>query len=170
MDASVTHASLIRHRIEIELVEAMARAGRDMMTWGVDDCARWCASILKAALGYDASARWGRYDSRDGAARALGQLGLGFALRSAARTHGWRRIDPVDARVGDIGLALLPAPAEGPPELLMPGTVFERLAYPTALRPATMICRAPGWFVARSEAGFTGLTHKVVRLAWSVVP
>ncbi len=62
-------AELTRRRIEFELVNAMTRAGREVMTWGIDDCARWCFScILKPALGYDVSERYGRYNSRDGAA------------------------------------------------------------------------------------------------------
>ncbi len=165
-----------RQLLESALTSAMERAGHQVMTWGIDDCARWCTGVLKAALGYDASAPWGRYDSRDAAAAALGPLGLGFAMRAAARTHGWRRIDPKDAQLGDLGLALLPAPAEGPPQIVNRGTVLERATYPAALQPSMMICRAPGWFVGRSETGFISLDirrdreARLVRLAWSVVP
>ncbi len=145
MDAGLIAARAgLRDRLEAALLAAMDRAGGNVMRWGVDDCGCWCASVLREALGYDAAARF-RYDSRDAARTGLGPLGLGFALKDVAKLHGWRRIAPDAARTGDIGLAILNG------------------------FPTTMICRAPGWFLARSERGFVALTDRVVRIAWAVV-
>jgi hypothetical protein len=138
MDAVVKRAAL-----EQALGQAMATAGE--MRWGRDDCALWCANILNAALGYDGAARFrGRYRTRSGARRVLGHGGLPGALRAAARKHGWRRIEPGAEQVGDIGI-------------LMQGDL-----------PVTVICRAPGWFVARSEQGWSAIPAKTIRVIWAV--
>lgn len=132
-----------RARLEAALVAEMAACGP--MQWGRDDCALWCANILREALGYDAAAPFrGRYRTRRGAHRVLGKTGLAAALRAAGRRHGWRRAKPGEERVGDIGLILVGGVA------------------------STVICRAPGWFVGRSEHGWTALPAAEVRLAWSV--
>ncbi len=116
------------------------------MQWGRDDCALWCANIVKAALGYDAATTFrGRYRTRVGARRVLGRRGLAGALRAAARRHGWLRIKLGAEQVGDIGLLML-------------GEV-----------PVTVICRAPGWFVARNEKGWSAMPAKHVRVMWSLV-
>jgi hypothetical protein len=139
MDADVK-----RQKLEAALLAAMASAGA--VQWGKDDCALWCANILQAALGYDAAKAFrGRYRTRIGAGRVLGRPGLAGALRAAARRHGWRRIKAGQEQVGDIG-------------------IFVILGVPT-----TVICRAPGWFVGRSEAGWTALPAAVVRISWAVV-
>lgn len=122
----------------------MASAGE--MQWGKDDCALWCANILKAALGYDGAERFrGRYRTRRGAGRVLGAAGLAGALRVAARKHKWRRIKVGAEQVGDIGILML-------------GQV-----------PVTVICRAPGWFVARNEMGWSAMPSNLVRIIWAVV-
>lgn len=141
MDAELTP----RRRLEAALLAQM-RAADAPMQWGVDDCALWCADVLRSALGYDAASSFrGRYRTRIGARRVLGRAGLPNALRQAARRHGWRRVAPDDARCGDVGL------------MVMGETV------------STMICRAEGWFVGRSEAGFTALPARYVKIAWAVV-
>jgi hypothetical protein len=133
-----------RDQLEGALVAAMAAAG--VMRWGVDDCSMWCADILRVALGYDAAKPFrGRYRSRNGARRVMGKGGLPAALRNAARRHGWKRIQEGTERVGDIGIAVA-------------GNVS-----------STVICRAPGWFVGRNEAGWTAMPSKHVRLMWAVV-
>lgn len=137
-------ARVARERLEAALMSAMDDASRRVMQWGVDDCGLWFANVVKSALGFDPAAHLRGYHDRLGAMKALGPLGLAFALKVVAKHHGWPRIDPKDARVGDVGLALFGG------------------------NPTTMICRAPGWFVARNEVGFTALTDKVVRVAWSV--
>lgn len=144
-----------RDALEAAMQRALDRACERPMVWGVDDCALWCADILRDALGYDAAAPWriAQYEDAAGASRALGALGLGYALKRAASACGWARIDPSLARVGDLGIALLPGVDGG------------KVSY----RTTTMICRVPGWFVARNEVGFTAFTDKIVRLAWSVV-
>lgn len=135
-----------RCALEVELLAAMQLAAEQPMQWGRDDCALWCADILKAALGYDAAAHFrGRYRTRIGAHRVLGGGGLPHALRLASRRHGWRRVRPERADVGDVGLAVLV------------GVV------------STVICRKPGWFVGRSEMGWTALPASMAKVAWSVV-
>jgi hypothetical protein len=122
----------------------MGSAGE--MQWGRDDCALWCANILKDALGYDGAERFrGRYRTRIGAQRVLGKQGLAGALRAAARKHNWRRIEAGQERVGDIGI-------------LMVGQV-----------PVTVICRAPGWFVARNEMGWSAMQSNLVRIIWAIL-
>lgn len=139
MDADVT-----RQALERALGAAMGSAGE--MQWGRDDCALWCANILKDALGYDGAERFrGRYRTRIGARRVLGQQGLAGALRAAARKHKWRRIKVGQEQVGDIGILMLMD------------------------TPVTVICRAPGWFVARNEMGWSAMPSKLIRIMWAVV-
>lgn len=141
MDADVKRTAL-----EVELLAAMQAAAALPMQWGRDDCALWCADILKRALGYDAAEIFrGRYRTRIGAHRVLGGGGLPNALRVASRKHRWRRVKADAADVGDIGLAV----------------VGETVS--------TVICRKPGWFIGRSEQGWTALPAGMVKLAWSVV-
>lgn len=131
----------------------VARWCREPMRWGVDDCALACANIICDALGYDPAAPWRTgYVDRDGARAVLGALGLGFALQRAAKAHGWRRVDPRQARPGDVGL------------LLQDGN------------PVTVMCKAPGWFVGRSEYGAAilpavnaAVPARSVRLCWAPV-
>jgi hypothetical protein len=133
-----------RAALDRALQAAMATASE--MQWGRDDCALWCANILREALGYDGAARFrGRYRTRIGAARVLGQAGLAAALRAAARKHKWRRIRCGEEKVGDIGVLML----------------FDV--------PVTVICRAPGWFVARNANGWSAMPSKLVRVIWAVV-
>jgi hypothetical protein len=136
--------SAARLALDRALVANMASAGP--MQWGTDDCALWCANILQDALGYDGAKTFrGRYRTKVGAGRVLGRGGLAGALRTAARRYGWRRIELGREQVGDIGIAVL------------------------AGIPSTVICRAPGWFVGRSAAGWTALPSNLVRLIWAVV-
>lgn len=141
----------LRARLEDELIMAMRHAAEHPAVWGVDDCALWCAETLRRALGYDAAAAFRTgYTDRQGAAAAVGHLGLGFALRRAARDFGWRKVDPQLAATGDVGLALIPDKH---------GRFW----------PTTMICRCRGWFVGRGAYGYTALDARAVRVAWSVV-
>lgn len=136
-----------REKLQRALLGAMDSASASEMQWGRDDCALWCANILHQALGYDAALRFrGRYRTRIGAGRVLGAAGLAAALRAAARRHGWHRIDLGGEQTGDIGIAMI-------------GGV-----------PATVICRDRGWFVGRSDVGWTAFPAKAVdlRLIWSV--
>ncbi len=140
MDADMS----ARAKLESALLAAMAVT--TPMQWGHDDCALWCANIHKAALGYDAVAGFrGRYRTRIGARRVLGRQGLAGALRAVARKQGWVRIKVGAEQTGDIGILML-------------GEV-----------PVTMICRAPGWFVARNERGWSAVPAKHVRVIWQVV-
>lgn len=143
---------VIRHRLEREVVRAMDRAATTPMQWGVDDCGLWFANIIKAALGYDPGAQWrGRYDSREGAAVALGQLGLIFGGNMIAQRYGWRRIPACEALPGDVGFLRAKA-TPGVPSFV-----------------CVVVCRAPGWFVGRNESGFTAVTAKSVRCVSAVI-
>jgi uncharacterized protein DUF6950 len=133
-----------RAKLESALLAAMADT--TPMQWGRDDCALWCANIVKAALGYDAAASFrGRYRTRIGARRVLGRNGLAGALRAAARKHRWQRIKAGAEQTGDIGILML------------------------AEVPVTVICRAPGWFVGRNEQGWSAMPAKHIRIIWRVI-
>lgn len=145
MDSFVT-----RTQLERAVLAGMDRACERPMQWGVDDCALWVADILKEAFGRDFAAKFrGRYQSRRGAMRVLGRGGLLKAVRTAARSRRWKRIHPSGAKPGDVGLAW--TLFEGKPVL------------------ATAVCRAPGWFVARNERGFSAVPADKVAVTWSVL-
>lgn len=145
----------LRRQLESGVTAAMAQASRDVMAWGKDDCALWCADIIRAVLPYDPARDFrGRYTTRNGARRALGPKGLAGALRRAARRHNWKRISPTMGRPGDVGLAW---------------TTVEIPKRDAALVLATVICRAPGWFVGRNERGFTAVRAEEVVATWSLL-
>lgn len=149
MDADVT-----RRALENAVVEGMARAEKSVMQYGVDDCALWVADIQRDVLGYDPAAHVrGRYKTRIGALRVTGAAGLLGQLRGIARRHKWKRIEPRAAKPGDTGLAWT---------LIQVG----KREVPTL---ATVICRAPGWFVGRNTGGFTAVRADKVAVAWSVL-
>lgn len=142
----------IRRDLASAVLAEMNSAASRPVQWGIDDCALFAANPIWKALGYDPASAWrGRYNSREGALKLLGRMGLGFALRRAAKRHGWLRIDPGNAVVGDVGLSIFP--------------VSE-----TETAITTLICRAPGWFVARSDNGFTAVKSDLVRTAWRIIP
>jgi hypothetical protein len=108
---------------------------------------------LGQAMATAGEMRWGRDDCAlwcanilnaalgyDGAARFRGR----YRTRSGARRVLGRRIEPGAEQVGDIGI-------------LMQGDL-----------PVTVICRAPGWFVARSEQGWSAIPAKTIRVIWAV--
>jgi hypothetical protein len=134
-----------REALETEIIRAMSAAGEHPMQWGKDDCALWCANILRPITGYDAAADFrGHYGTARGARRALGKGGLPAALKRAARRHKWIRVPASCAQTGDIGLIL------------------------TEHGAATVICRARGWFVGRDQRGYMGVPAHMVRVAWSI--
>jgi hypothetical protein len=146
MDTDMTRAAL-----EQAVLAAMESAAAAPMVWGKDDCTLWCANIVRDAMGYDPAARFrGRYRTRRGANRALGNAGLLNAVRASARRHGWQRIPPALAQVGDGGM------------------VWVQMGGRQVL--ATVICRARGWFVGRTERGFSAVAAERVAVAWSVLP
>jgi len=135
----------VREVLERELILAMAAAASARMRWGMDDCALWAANVIQAALGYDPAAKFrGHYRTRRGARRVLGGPGLPGALRAAARRHQWVRVDPADARVGDIGLMAVDGAS------------------------CCVVCRTRGWFVGRTDEGFAAVKSGMIRIAWSV--
>lgn len=145
MDSGMTRAAL-----ETAVLNAMDIAADTPMRWGTDDCALWCANIVRNALRYDAAAIWrGRYRTRRGAMRVISGDLLN-ALRRMAKRHHWRRISPALAQPGDVGMAW--TVHDGRPVL------------------ATVICRARGWFVGRADNGVSLLRADRVAIAWSVLP
>lgn len=136
----------LRGDLERGVIDALESASAEAMRWGRDDCALWCANVLRGVLGYDPAKSFRRrYRSRNGAQRVLGRMGLLGAIRGTARRHGWRLVPPADGQPGDIGIIIV-------------GDVA-----------STVICRAPGWFVGRSETGFTAIASAHVRFCWAVI-
>lgn len=134
-------------------IDAIERSGP--MRYGKDDCALWVADILRPVLGYDPAAKVrGRYKTRRGSLRLIGARGLLGQMRSIARRHNWKRIAPESAKPGDAGLAW----------------TYVKVGKREVPTLATVICRAPGWFVGRNERGITVLRAKHVAVAWSVLP
>lgn len=141
--------NLTRRRLEAALLNAIDAACAEPMRWGEDDCALWCAGVLRGALDYDPAADFrGRYRSRKGAHRRLGRGGLAGALRKVGKRHGWKVIKPAQAQVGDIGLA--------------------DVIYEGKKAASCVICRSPGWFVGRNEFGITALPASKVRIAFKI--
>lgn len=142
---------MTRNALENAIVAAMDVAADTSMQWGTDDCALWCANIIRDVFGYDPATKWRTgYRTRRGAMRALGQQDLLGALRSVARARKWKRVRPDLAQPGDVGMAW--TLIAGRPVL------------------ATVICRAPGWFVGRAERGVSMVRDDKVAVAWSVLP
>lgn len=76
------------------------------MTWGTDDCLMGLANIYVVALGIDPASAWrGRYRTERGARRVMGRGGVLRAVGHGARSVGWQRIKPAEARPGDLGVA-----------------------------------------------------------------
>ncbi len=142
---------MTRAALESAIVAAMDTAAETPMRWGKDDCALWTANILRPVLGYDPAAEWrGKYRTRDGSRRAAGTNGLLGAIRAIARRHHWKRIHPVLAQPGDVGMVWT--------------------TYDDKPVLATVICRKRGWFVGRAASGITLLPADRVAMAWSVLP
>lgn len=139
-----------REILEKEILRAMDRAKSEMV-WGKDDCALWVANIIRGVLKYDPAKRFrGKYYTRLGARQALGKLGLPFAIRKSAKKHSWRSVKSSDAKPGDVGLIRM---------VLDDGEIV----------PATVICRAPGWFVGRGQRGCSLIPASKVKVAWAIL-
>lgn len=136
----------LRRRLEKEVMAAMDRAVAQEMRWGVDDCTLWAVEPIRRVLGYDPAEKGrGHYKTRRGAAQVLGKAGLAGALRRAARRHGWTKIDPTEAKPGDLGLTTV-----------------------NGLYSMT-VCRRRGWFVVRAEGGYLAVSPKAQKLAFRVL-
>lgn len=85
-----------------EAIDATARP----MEWGRDDCALWVADVARAMHGHDpAQAFRGRYRSAREAIRLWRAAGgLDVLIGKSLEAEGWRRIDPAEAKDGDIGI------------------------------------------------------------------
>lgn len=110
-----------------------------------DGCALFQCDIHLAATGDDPAAKWrGRYTTPRGMRRVMGKGGLANCMRGAARRHGWKRIKPLAARVGDVGLVLTP----------------------TGFAVVRMLHR--GEWIGRNAMGWSMLPTDRVRVAWAI--
>ncbi len=131
------------------------------MRWGEDDCALWCANVLREVLGFDPAARFrNRYTTARGYRRVLRHEGLASleeAIDGVARQCGWPCIDPAEAETGDLGIIHVSA---------------SRGAEAGRGRLQALACvirRGPLW-AGRRHLGVGHLpTEQVIRV-WSVVP
>jgi hypothetical protein len=94
-----------RTRLAAAIERAIDESEASLARWGVDDCVLWCANILRDGIDLDPvpSIR-GRYRSQRGAYRVIGKQGLAAGMRYRARKFGWRRIEPRNALIGDLGV------------------------------------------------------------------
>lgn len=146
--------NLIRSRAPSAIEQAMRRWSIQSMQWGADDCMLAIADIVRQIAGQDPARRFrDRYRTRRGAVRVLGRGGVLKAARDSACALHWRRIESDSAQPGDVGLTLLAV------------TDVSGRVSPTH---AAMICRAPGWFVGRSERGVVALPASLITHAWSI--
>ena len=153
---------LAEHRIRA----AMATSCTREVQWGVDDCTFWCADILAPLLGVDlvAEAR-GKFRSQSGAYRFMGAGGLRKWLNKTAITRGWAWVPPDRAQVGDVGIAMAARRTVRRWLVINGKKVKSAVEVPAA---STVICIAPGWFVARGELGFATIPASRVQQAWAV--
>ena len=133
----------LRRRLAYHLRKAMDDA------FGVaapfDCCVMFQADVHLAATGVDPVAAYrGRYSTVRGMRRVLGKGGLAARTRDIAREHGWKRVKPSAARVGDIGIV----PAVG-------GLAVVRMLHRNE-------------WVGRNETGWSVLPTSAVLRAWSV--
>lgn len=124
-------ASTTRERIFAEMERAAVRSVGAPIRWGRNDCAIWCANVLKRPLGYDPAKAWrGTYSSERTAHKRLGKMGLPRALERTARIHGWGTVGAAEhAEPGDLALVDTPAGA------------------------ACMLCYGRGFWIGRTDGG-----------------
>jgi|GEM_PF-949193 len=108
-----------RAAYQTEILRAAADLASKPMRYGVDDCLLFVANIDVAVTGVDPAADVrGRYDSKFGALRLLGEGGVAAKAEAVAMAQGWTPINPMDARPGDRGLVTTP---EGPAGVIFSG-------------------------------------------------
>lgn len=133
-----------------EALEAAIRAAvptwvRQEFQWGRADCLLSLADIILAARGYDPAARFrGRYQTRRGAYRITREFGgPAGALAAMAFECRWNEIDPVRAKIGDVG-TFVNGHASG-------GVIRDSFIW-----------------IGRTETGFAGVPAEQVDRAWRV--
>lgn len=137
---------MYRDDIICELKKAQSEAVGVEMRY--DDCLIWLADIYKNALGVDPAQSWrGAYCSSDEMWAKLGWRGIYGATLKAARTLQWPKIEPKDARLGDLGLVV----AE---DNLHAGVIYA----------------GKKLWVGRIDMGFGALPTSAIIRAWSVRP
>ena len=104
--------TLLRTRLRAEIEAAEDRWMIEPIVWRVLDCCTGPADILLKVLDIDPMAQFrNRYSTPRGYLRVLRNDGfatLDDAMTHVARRLGWRKIDPMDAEPGDIGVAAHP--------------------------------------------------------------
>lgn len=142
--------SLTRARIEAALDQAIDRAASAPAVWGRDDCALWCADVLRGPLGYDPVAAYrGRYSTPLGYRRVIRREGftdLLEALGAVAGRCGWEPIEAAAARVGDVGIMRHPS------------------GFTCAIRGSAF------WLARREPTGISFRRDYLILKAWSVLP
>lgn len=135
-----------RQRFAVSIKAALSDWCEQPFVWGRSDCLLSLADIVAEARGYDPAAPFrGRYTTARGAARVTSAYG-GFAgaLEAMAAAHGWREIEPRQARIGDVGLL------QG------------------ARGPRCGVIRHERLWVGRTLTAFAGVRTELVARAWRV--
>lgn len=97
---------------ERRLSEYLATPERDVFRWGVNDCALFACGAVEAMTGEHPDPRYlGRYDSREGAAKALRELGAGtlggtFDDRFPSRPVSHARRGDLVMAMGAVGVCM----------------------------------------------------------------
>lgn len=92
-----------------DLAEHARRGAAEPFSDGVVDCVFWVGDWARSRLGFDPLADWrGQLGSKLACARAERRAGgLVMAIEDRATAIGLCRIDPSDARPGDIGVVMV---------------------------------------------------------------
>lgn len=92
-----------------DMLAAMTSWDGKPFVWGDADCGCAMAAVVEAMTGVDPISEWRGHYGTDRRAtfryfRTLGFSGWGDAVHHAFKRHGWTKIDPRAARVGDVGI------------------------------------------------------------------
>lgn len=155
-----------RQLVERRINEAIATSCKQEVNWARDNCAFWCADIVGPLIDYDLVKDFrDRFRSRSGAYRIMGgPSGLKKIMDRMAIDRKWAWVPPPRALPGDIGVAVTRYVSYR--WRVIGG---KRMRVLVELPAASIvICRHPGWFVARGDQGFASIpAHKVMQ-AWAV--
>lgn len=134
-----------RRRIQYHARRAMIDIVGKPVVWGLDDCGMFISGIYRAAgIGDPASFYRGLYTSKSGAKKALGKGGLPAGLRRLFKGIGWSAIHVETARVGDVGIVMLPS------------------------GPTSVIKLHDNEWIGRAERGYAVTPDEAVRVAWCI--
>lgn len=134
-----------RRRIQYHARKAMLAVVGKPVVWGRDDCGMFISGIYRAAgIGDPASFYRGLYKSKSGARKALGKGGLPAGLRRLFKGIGWKAIHVDTARIGDVGIVMLPSGA------------------------TSVIKLHDNEWMGRAENGYAIMPDEAVKVAWSI--